>query len=270
MSAPRKPVVLCVDDEIPILNALRRVFLDEPWETLFAPGGEEGLHLVVSQQVDLVLADFRMPGMDGVEFLRRVRALRPECLRVVLSGYADIGLIVAALNDGQIYKFLSKPWNDDDLRHQVRNFLDHQRLDRENRRLDAELVELNLRLSQRVEASSRTAERMARSVEFARFALEAVPVALVGVDGRGEIIVANAEARRLLRGGATAHMDRATAAALAGARRSPTGFHAEPFDAAGGTIGLVVAAAGAEAIDLGRTRAQDALEPAPAAGEVKP
>lgn len=254
MSAPRRPVVLCVDDETAILNALRRVFLDEPWETLFAPSGEEGLHLVVSHEVEIVLADFRMPGMDGVEFLKRVRALRPECLRVVLSGYADISLIVAALNEGQIYKFLSKPWNDDDLRHQIRSFLDHQRLDRENRRLNAELVELNLRLSQKVEASSRT-------VEFARFALEAVPVALVGVDGRGEIIVANAEARRLLRGGATAHLDRATSAALASAERSPTGFHAEPFGAADGTTGVVVAAADAGSIDLGR-KSREAPEPA--------
>jgi two-component system NtrC family sensor kinase len=262
MGAPRRPVVLCVDDETAILKSRRRVFLDEAWETLLAPGGEEGLHLVVSHEVDLVLADFRMPGMDGVEFLKRVRALRPECLRVVLSGYADINLIVAALNDGEIYKFLSKPWNDDDLRHQVRNFLDHQRLDRENRRLNAELVELNLRLSQKVEASSRSAERMARTVEFARFALEAVPVALIGVDGRGEIIVANAEARRLLRGGATAQLDRATAAALAGAGRSPTGFHAEPFDAAGGTTGVVLATSDAGSIDLGRRKAQEVPEPA--------
>jgi len=254
MSAPRRPVVLCVDDETAVLNALRRVFLDESWEMLFASSGEDGLHLVASHDVDLVLADFRMPGMDGVEFLKRVRSLRPRCLRVVLSGYADIGLIVAALNDGQIYKFLSKPWNDDDLRHQVRNFLDHQRLDHENRRLTAELVELNLRLSQKVEASSRT-------VDFARFAMEAVPVPLVGVDGRGEIIVANAEARRLLRSGATAHLDRATAAALAGAGRSPTGLHAEPFEIAGGATGVVVAAADVGSIDLGRRKSREAPEP---------
>lgn len=260
MSAPRKPVVLCVDDEIAILNSLRRVFLDEPWETLFARDGEEGLHVVVSRDVDLVLADFRMPGMDGVEFLKRVRALRPECMRVVLSGYADISLIVAALNDGQIYKFLSKPWNDDDLRHQVRAFLDHRRLDRENRRLNADLVELNLRLSRKVETSSRT-------VEFVRFALEAVPVPLVGVDGLGEIIVANAEARRLLRGGSTCPLDRATAAALEGARRSPTGFHAEPFGAEGHATGVVVAAVDAASIDLGRRKQQEAQEPA---GEAKP
>jgi two-component system NtrC family sensor kinase len=258
----RRPVLLCVDDEAPILHALRRVFLDEPWETLFATGGEEGLHLVVSQEVDLVLADFRMPGMDGVEFLKRVKAIRPECMRVVLSGYADIALIVAALNEGQIYKFLSKPWNDDELRHHVRNLLDHQRLDRENRRLNAEMVELNLRLSRRVEDSSRSAERMGRTIEFARFAIETVPIVLVGVNGRGEIIVANALARRMLRSGATAALDRATAAALAGASRSPTGFHAEPFGAEGGA-GVVVAAADSEPLDLGRRRAQEAEEVKP-------
>jgi two-component system NtrC family sensor kinase len=200
--------------------------------------------------------------MDGVEFLKRVKALRPECVRVVLSGYADINLIVAALNEGQIYKFLSKPWNDDELRHHVKNLLDHRRLDRENRRLNAELVELNLRLSQRVEASSRTAARMARAVEFARFTLEAVPVALVAVDCRGEIIVANVEARRLLRAGATAALDDATAAALAGARRSPAGFHAEPFRTSDGATGLVVATADAGSIDFSGRKAQEVPEPA--------
>jgi two-component system NtrC family sensor kinase len=250
-----------VDDEAPILHSLRRVFLDEPWETLFATSGEEGLRLVVSRDVSLVLADFRMPGMDGVEFLKRVNAARPECMRVVLSGYADITLIVAALNEGQIYKFLSKPWNDDELRHHVRRLLEHQRLDRENHRLNAELVDINRRLSRRADASSRSVERLERTLEFARVAIESLPLPFVGIDGHGEILAANAEARRLLRSGATAPLDRAMAAALAGARRSPTGFHAEPFPA-GGAIGTVVATAGTEPLDLGRRKDQEAAEPA--------
>jgi two-component system NtrC family sensor kinase len=267
MSA-RRPVVLCVDDETPILHSLRRVFLDEPWESLFATSGEEGLHLMVSRDIDLVLADFRMPGMDGVEFLKQVKAIRPECMRVVLSGYADITLIVEALNEGQIYKFLSKPWNDDELRHHVRNLLDHQHLDRENHRLNAELVDINRRLAQKVDASSQTAERLERTVEFARVAIESLPVVFVGIDGRGEILVANAEARRLLRAGATEPLDRAMAAALLGARRSPTGFHAEPFSA-DGAVGTVVATAGVEPLELARRKEQEAPGPAAPAAEAK-
>lgn len=249
----RRPTVLCVDDEAPILHSLRRLFLDEPWDALFAQSGEEGLRLVAAHDVDLVLADFRMPGMDGVEFLKRVKAVRPECMRVVLSGYADITLIVAALNEGQIYKFLSKPWNDDELRHHVRRLLEHQRLDRENHRLTTELLDANRQLSRRVDASSRSTERLERTVEFARVALETLPVPFVGIDGRGDILVANAEARQLLRAGATEPLDRAMAAALAGARRSATGLHTEPFSV-GGMTGTVVAIADTDPLDLARRK----------------
>jgi len=246
----RRPVVLCVDDEPAILHSLRRVFLDEPWETVFAAGGEEGLEIVRKTDVDLILADFRMPGMDGVQFLSRAKAIRPDCLRVVLSGYADITLIVTALNEGQIYRFLSKPWNDDELRDHVRKFLDHQRLDRENRRLDSELVALNLRLEERIEAAARAMEEKDRTIDFARVTLESLPVALVCVNGRGEIVMANGEARRLLRAGRTDLLDRALAAAVDGAGRSPTGYHCELFGPQGEAPGLVVASAGTRPLDL--------------------
>jgi two-component system NtrC family sensor kinase len=256
MSAPRA-VVLCVDDETAILHALRRVFLDEPWETLFATSGEEGLRMVAEHDIDIVLADFRMPGMDGVEFLDRVQAIRPDCLRVVLSGYADIALIVAALNEGRIYRFLSKPWNDDELRDHVRKFLDHQRLDRENRRLNAELMGLNGRLEQRIGASAETTRAKERTIEFVRFALESLPLALVCVNGLGDLVMVNAEARRLLRTPGTEPLDRALAAATEGARRSPTGYHAEPFGAAGEMPGMVVATAGTEPLHLAAPKAED-------------
>jgi len=194
-----------------------------------------------------------------------VKVVRPECMRVVLSGYADIALIIAALNEGQIYKFLSKPWNDDELRHHVRRLLEHQRLGRENRRLNGELVEANLRLSSRVDASGRSAEQLERTVEFARIALESLPFAFVGIDGRGEILLANDEARRLLRSAATETLDRAMAAALAGARRSPTGYHAEPFTVEG-AVGTVVATASTDVHDLAPRRqegTQDTREERP-------
>jgi two-component system NtrC family sensor kinase len=231
------PTVLCVDDETAILHSLRRIFLDEPWETFFARSGEEGLRLVSSHDVDLVLADFRMPGMDGVEFLKRVRAVRPDCLRIVLSGYADINLVITALNDGQIYKFLAKPWNDDELRHHVRKLLDHQRLNRENRRLTAEL-------HHRVEEAAREREATEVVLRFARFSLESLPVPFVGVNGRGEVLVMSANARGLVECREAA-LERAIAEAVARARESPTGLAILAF--AGGAV---AATAGVEPLGL--------------------
>jgi two-component system NtrC family sensor kinase len=262
MTEPRS-TVLCVDDEPAILHSLRRVFMDEPWETLFASSGEEGLALVAARDIDLVLADFRMPGMDGAEFLRRVSSVRPDCLRVVLSGYADITLIVTALNEGRIYRFLSKPWNDDELRDHVRKFLEHQRLNRENRRLSSELVALNARLKQGIEEASRELRAKDRAIEFARVALESLPTALVCANGKGEIVLANREARQLLRTLATDELDRALAAAVEGACRSPTGYHIEPFGPPTAPAGAVVATASTEALDLAAAKGGDRGTAAP-------
>lgn len=104
------PTVLCVDDEASILRALRRVFLEEPWDVLMAEGGAEALDLLGQRDVDLVLSDYRMPGMNGIEFLRRAREIRPDAVRVVLTGYADADSIVAALEAGEIYRYVNKPW----------------------------------------------------------------------------------------------------------------------------------------------------------------
>lgn len=245
----RSPTVLCVDDETAILHSLRRLFLDEPWRMLFAASGEEGLQVAVAHEIDLVLADFRMPGMDGVEFLRRVRTVRPDCLRVVLSGYADVNLIVTALNEGLIYRFLSKPWNDDELRHHVRGLLDKQRLSLENRELHSEVAALTARLGQRAETAARASPERDRTIEFARVALESVPAPLVCVNGRGDILMANAEARRLLRTSTTDALDRALSAAVEGARRSRTGYHVEPFGAHD-AAGVVVATNGTDPLLL--------------------
>jgi len=263
----RSPIVLCVDDETAILNSLRRLFLDEPWQTLFAASGEAGLQLAVANEIDLVLADFRMPGMDGVDFLRRIRAVRPDCLRVVLSGYADVTLVVSGLNEGLIYRFLSKPWNDDELRHHVRGLLDKQRLRRENRRLQAEVAALLARVPQRADVAAHATQDKDRTIEFARVALESVPAAVVCVDGRGDILMANRAARRLLRESGTGPLDHALTAAVEGARRSPTGYHVEPFGAVGETAGVVVATASTDPLLLAAPKGD---EPRAKAKETKP
>lgn len=195
------PVVLCVDDEASIRNALRRVFLDEPWELLFAESGEKGLEVIRERHVDLVLSDFRMPGMDGVEFLKQVKEIRPDCMRIVLSGYADIRLIVSALNEGEIYRFLCKPWNDGELQHNIRKALEHHRADRENRRLNEELLRFNAELERKVEERTKELVEKNRSLRFAKIVLELLPMPVIAVNPAGVVVFANAKARRLLEDG---------------------------------------------------------------------
>ena len=200
-SSDWQPVVLCVDDEASIRNALRRVFLEEPWELHFAESGEEGLQLARENDVDLVLSDFRMPGMDGVEFLKQVKEIRPDCMRIVLSGYADIKLIVSALNEGEVYRFLAKPWNDGELQHNIRKALDHHRADRENRRLNEKLRRFNAELELKVERRTSELIEKNRSLRFAQVVLHLLPMPVIAVNAASRVVFANAKARDLLQFG---------------------------------------------------------------------
>lgn len=109
--------ILCVDDEKNVLRALRRVFLDDDYEILSALSGEEGLNLLrTDEEIQIVISDYRMPGLNGIDFLREVYRNWPNTIRMVLSGYADTAAVVEAINDGQIFKFIPKPWDEKELR----------------------------------------------------------------------------------------------------------------------------------------------------------
>jgi serine/threonine-protein kinase len=110
----RRPSVLFVDDEERVVNALRTVFRDV-YEVSVASGGEEALALVRSQPFHVIVSDQRMPGMLGVELLREVKLIAPTTVRMLLTGYSDLAAIVGSVNDGEVFRFVSKPWNQDDL-----------------------------------------------------------------------------------------------------------------------------------------------------------
>ena len=132
--------ILCVDDERNILQALERSFLDDNYEIVNAGSGAEGLQaLEEAGPFQVVISDYRMPVMNGVEFLKKVYAGWPDTVRLVLSGYADVGAIVAAINEGHIYKFIPKPWDDQDLRLSIQKSLEHYLLQKKNSELQAEL-----------------------------------------------------------------------------------------------------------------------------------
>jgi response regulator RpfG family c-di-GMP phosphodiesterase len=155
--------LLCVDDETNILNALRRLLRPHGYRVLTAPSGAEGLEVIAATTVDLVLSDMRMPHMDGAQFLEQVKARSPDTARILLTGYADLASTVSAINKAEIYRYISKPWDDAVVLGVVRDALERKRLGREKARLERltaqqneALRTLNETLEEKVQA--RTAE----------------------------------------------------------------------------------------------------------------
>lgn len=191
--------ILCVDDEINVLRSLNRLFLDEDYELLTATSGAAGLQILQQTvPIHLVISDYRMPEMDGVEFLQTVCQRWPETVRIVLSGYADTASVVSAINEGQIYKFIPKPWNDDELKVTINNALDLYDLHRRNAELTAELCKTNDALRRMNETLEKQVRQRTAELAFQNNALKrsqnilaALPVAVIGIDPEGLIVQYN-------------------------------------------------------------------------------
>lgn len=127
--------ILLVDDESNILNALRRVFRQENYEVLTAMNAADALEILSEKPCQFMITDYKMPGMTGADLLRKVKQLYPDTIRVLLTGQADTDAVMAAIKDGAVYKFILKPWNDDDLRVTVALGLEQYDLKLENDKL---------------------------------------------------------------------------------------------------------------------------------------
>lgn len=112
----REPTILLLDDEENILRALNRVLRRDGYRILMATRAQDAFELLAKHHVQVIISDQRMPEMSGTEFLSRVKDLYPETIRIVLSGYTDLKSVTDAINQGAIYKFLTKPWDDEQLR----------------------------------------------------------------------------------------------------------------------------------------------------------
>lgn len=127
--------ILLVDDEASILRSLQRLLADEEYQIYTADGGEKGLEILKNNPIDLVISDQKMPQMCGSEFLEKVCQHYPETMRILLTGYSDMDAIISAINDGNIYQYVAKPWNNDNLKILIKKALDQYDLIRENKRL---------------------------------------------------------------------------------------------------------------------------------------
>ncbi len=154
--------VLMVDDEANVLRSLKRILRIESYNIVTATSGEEGLAVIREQQVNMIISDQRMPGMSGIEFLEKAREVCPDAIRIILTGYSDLQTAEDAINRVQIYRFLCKPWNDEDLKNTIREGLNKWWLEQENKKMfrtiqeqNRSLKKWNERLEQKVEERTR-------------------------------------------------------------------------------------------------------------------
>jgi len=142
----RLATLLLVDDEENILRSLQRSLRHTPYQVLCASDGLQALELLQSQPVDVVVSDSRMPGMDGPSLLTEVQRRWPDTMRIMLTGYSDMAATIKAINEGRIYCYISKPWDDVQLRLIIDQALELQRSERERMRLQDLTYEQNLAL----------------------------------------------------------------------------------------------------------------------------
>ena len=197
--------ILCVDDEKSILNALKRLLRKEGYQLFFASSGMEGLEKLKANKVQMVISDQRMPHMSGTEFLAEVKAHYPDVLRIILTGYSDIDSITQSINEGHIYKFFFKPWNNQRLKIEIREALEQLDLAETNRRLDETIVKQNMKLQamnenleELVRARTREIELQNNMLQLSHAILEDLPISVIGIDNEGVIVLTNQMAQSMV------------------------------------------------------------------------
>jgi diguanylate cyclase (GGDEF)-like protein/PAS domain S-box-containing protein len=200
--------LLLVDDEPSILSALKRQLRQDGYQILTAADGHKGLELLAQNKVDVIVSDQRMPGMTGVEFLRKVKTLYPDTVRIVLSGFTELQSVTDAVNEGAIYKFLTKPWDDNQLREHVAEAFQNKGMADENRRLsievrtaNQELASANRQLEELLKYKQQQIQRREISLDIVREALQYVPLPVIGLDEDQIVVFANIAANELFEKG---------------------------------------------------------------------
>jgi CheY-like chemotaxis protein len=142
----RKHTILFVDDEENILHSLRRLFHREGYDIMIASSGPEGLDILRDHTISLIVSDQRMPDMIGAKFLTKARAISPQTIRMMLTGYSDLETATQAINEGGIARYITKPWNDDEFKMIVHDAINRLDLEIQNEELTDELQQKNAEL----------------------------------------------------------------------------------------------------------------------------
>ncbi|MCP4259464.1 MAG: response regulator [Planctomycetes bacterium] len=125
--------ILFVDDDEKILRSLEMSLMDEPYEKLFAESGKEALEILSNKEVQVIVTDMRMSDMNGLELLKIVKKQYPHIVRIVLSGYTQVTTLLTAINQGEIFRYITKPWKlDEEFKPAVREAIDYYNLQNEH------------------------------------------------------------------------------------------------------------------------------------------
>ena len=186
--APHADCILLIDDEINVINALKRVFRSEPYTLLFSTDPREAIGIAKREQPSVVLCDMRMPELSGVAVLQAIGDVAPDCARVLLTGFADVDSIIEAINLGHLHRYLSKPWNEDEVRLVVQELVGLRRLRKERDNLAQKLAEkvhelelFNQELDNRVKARTLEVEQTNSFLEQAHRELKSQYLSAVKV-----------------------------------------------------------------------------------------
>ena len=195
--------LLCIDDEPNILNALKRLLRKEDFNLLTASSGKAGLQILAENEVHVVVSDQRMPEMNGTEFLKEVKAAYPDIIRIILTGYTDVDSISEAINEGHLYKFFLKPWNDQNLKLEIRQAMEQYDLIKDNKRLhdqvfqkNEELKKVNENLEQIILERTQSLEFQNRALQISHAILDDIPLPILGVSSEMMVVMANKAARQ--------------------------------------------------------------------------
>lgn len=139
--------VLYVDDELNNLNSFKAAFR-RYFNIYTAQSAKEGRKVLEAEEIGVIITDQRMPGETGIEFLESILPTYPDTIRILLTGFSDINAVMGAINRGQVYKYLVKPWQDDELKMYIQNALELYHLRKENKDLANKLKIANLELEQ--------------------------------------------------------------------------------------------------------------------------
>jgi len=173
--------ILIVDDEENILKTLERLMEDEGYRIFFADSGFKGLEIIKHEDIHLVISDQKMPGMDGIKFLYEVKKTSPDTIRIMLTGFADVNIAIQAINEGEVYRFITKPWNNVELLSTVKQGIEYydlkMELGRLNKRIQSQNIELkewNFKLEQKVaDQTKHIRDLFLDAIKSLVFALEA-------------------------------------------------------------------------------------------------
>jgi CheY-like chemotaxis protein len=196
--------VLLVDDEPPILRSLTRLLGFEAYDLATAGSAPEALALLREAETAVILTDFDLGGIGGVDLLRQARETSPDTSRILFSGHIDLELLRGAVNGGEVYRFITKPWDDDELRQAVRQGVERHQLLRHNRALGERAEAQNIQLKRfNAELEAMVGERTAalelrnRALGLSQEVLDGLPVAVIGIAPDGQVALTNALARKL-------------------------------------------------------------------------